>query len=153
MTQGTELQPSEHSWFISISFTLLGPFQFDFYSTHLTQNTFLSSSIFAAALDPTDPQTLAFPPPNTALFSSYLSDLFSGDFALSSSSLSHMVSFHKVFAHLSYIIHNIALLASTISSSPSYSLDITNVHCPAFNHHHYIDDPKIYISVSLCPNP
>lgn len=38
------------------------PFQFDFYSTHSTNNAFLSSSIFAAALDPTDSQTLPFFP-------------------------------------------------------------------------------------------
>lgn len=46
------------SWFISISFSSLDPFC----STHSANYAFFSPSIFAVALDHTDPQTLRFLP-------------------------------------------------------------------------------------------
>ena len=90
--------------------------QWDFYSTHSTNNAFSPSSIFAAALDPTDPQNLAFPSVNTVLVS-YFSGLFSSG-ALALSFLSQIVDFHEVSAYLS--LHNSALSASTIFSKRGF---------------------------------
>ena len=123
-----EMKWFTHSWLKEQScsteetpglFPLLLPpdsLQWDLYSTHSTNNAFSPSSIFAAALDPTDPQNLAFPSVNTVLVS-YFSGLFSSG-ALALSFLSQIVDFHEVSAYVS--LHNSALSASTISSKRGF---------------------------------
>ena len=88
----------------------------DFYPTCSTNYALSSSSFSAAALDPADPQNLAFPSVSTVLVS-YFSGLFSSG-ALALPFLSQIVDFHEVSAYLS--LHISALSASTISSKRGF---------------------------------